>query len=98
MRRTELVFYLQERSQTGVTKRLQATDVYSHLSSANIMAQLKSQLAVNSVLPKTGLSGDQLKAYLDNPPAGEPLPFFSLSFSFLFFLLRRRGWEDSSVG
>ncbi len=63
--------YVQERSQTGATRRLSATEVFNFLSQNNIQTQLSTHLAVEKVFPKTGMTAEQLKQYLDNPPAGE---------------------------
>ncbi len=62
--------YVQERSQTGATRRLPATEVFNFFSQNNIQTQLVQHLAVGKAFPKTGMTGEQLKQYLDNPPAG----------------------------
>ncbi len=71
--RTEMVFYIQERSNTGATRRLLATEVYNFFNQNHILQQLKTGLFVSRVIPKTGLSADQLKQYMDNPPEGTHL-------------------------
>ncbi len=68
-----MVFYIQERSNTGATRRLPATDVFNFFNQNHILQQLKTGLFVSRVIPKTGLSADQLKQYLDNPPEGTHL-------------------------
>ena len=67
--RTELVLYVMERPQMGPAKRCTATDLYNFLSSANIKQQITTQLNVETVTAKV-LTKDQLKQYLDEPPAG----------------------------
>ena len=64
------MLYVQERSQTGTTKRIKASEVLMFLTQASTALQLQQQLAVANILPKTGFDADQLKYYLDNPPAG----------------------------
>lgn len=72
--KTEMTIYVQERAATGATKRLLSTEVFNFMNQANTKTQLGNELSVCNLLPKTGMSGDQLKAYLANPPAGiDPL-------------------------
>ena len=63
--------YIQERLQTGTTARISATNVFNVLNQQSTRTQLQSQLLVENIFPKTGMSKDALKAYLDNPPAGK---------------------------
>ena len=68
--RTEMQLYIQERLPTGTTRRVPASDVYSALTSPMPANQLKTQLSVVNVLPKTAMNREQLKNYLATPPAG----------------------------
>jgi len=68
--RTEMMLYLQERSPTGTTRRIPASDVYKVVTSnANIKQQL-SNLCVENLITKLAFDQEQLQQYLDNPPAG----------------------------
>ena len=69
--RSEMILYVQERSQTGATRRLTATEVFNFFNQSQIQTQLVQHLAVEKVFPKTGMTAEQLKQYLDNPPAGK---------------------------
>lgn len=62
--------YIQERLANGTTRKVPANDVYGALTSPMSANQLKTQLSVINVLPKTAMSKDQLKNYLAIPPAG----------------------------
>jgi nuclear pore complex protein Nup54 len=66
--RTEMIIYVQQRANTGVMTRVTASDLFTHLNT--IKQQLTTQLSVSAVLPKTGMTNEQKKLYLDNPPAG----------------------------
>ena len=66
-----MTIYIQERATSGATKKLLATEVFNFMNQANIKTQLGNELTVSNILPKTGMSGEQLKAYLANPPAGK---------------------------
>ena len=65
-----MILFVQERSQTGATRRLPATEVFNFFNQSQIQMQLIQHLAVEKVFPKTGMTAEQLKQYLDNPPAG----------------------------
>ena len=67
--RTEVVIYIMERSATGMTKRIPASQAFSHFSQNNIKMQL-GQLGVVELVPKLAVSGAQLEGYLSNPPLG----------------------------
>jgi nuclear pore complex protein Nup54 len=66
--KTEMVIYVQQRANTGVITRFVAVDLFNHLN--GLRQQLQSQLSVSSLVPKTGMTSEQKKLYLDNPPAG----------------------------
>ena len=69
-----MLIFVQERSANGATRRLSATDVFNGLNAPQIRNQLTSNIAVEAIIPKTGLSAEQLKQYLDTPPNGiDPL-------------------------
>ncbi|GIY25962.1 nucleoporin p54 [Caerostris darwini] len=68
--RTEVVFYLLERLQTGLTRRIPPAEICTYLEQPNIKAQI-STLGVLSVAPKTVPSKEQIQNYLDNPPADD---------------------------
>jgi hypothetical protein len=63
-----MVVYVQQRANTGCTTRITATDLFNHLN--NLKQQLQAQLTISMLIPKTGMSPEQKKLYLDNPPAG----------------------------
>ena len=67
--RTEVVIYILERSATGMSKRIAASQLFNHLSQNHIKSQL-GNLGVVEMVPKLAVSGAQLDAYLDNPPLG----------------------------
>ncbi|XP_059154132.1 nucleoporin p54-like [Physella acuta] len=72
--RTEIVIYILERPATGPAKRVLASDLFNALNQATLKSQLVSQLNVENMLPKVGWTEEQLKEYLDKPPAGvDPL-------------------------
>ena len=66
-----MVIYIQERSATGTTKRLPATEVYNFLNQQTNKDQLTTNLSIIKLSPKTGLSSDALRNYMDTPPAGK---------------------------
>ena len=68
--RTELVIYVLERPASGPAKRVLCVDLFNFLNQANIKPQLSAQLTVDNIVPKMGWSKEQLKEYLDKPPAG----------------------------
>ena len=68
--RCEAVIYVLERSATGATRRISSSELFTFLSQPNIKNQLLQQLTVAHFLSKTAMMPDQLKQYLDNPPAG----------------------------
>ena len=70
-----MVMYVQERSPTGTMSRVVATTLFTYLQSqsATIKAQFGAMLPVDNIFPKTGLSAEQLKNYLDKPPSGRKL-------------------------
>ena len=65
-----MVIYILERPATGPARRIPASETFNFLNTPNIQTQLKNQLVVQSVIPKTGLTDQALKEYLDTPPAG----------------------------
>ena len=67
--------YIQERLANGATKRVPALDVFKALSQPTQANQLKTQLNVLNLLPKTAMSKEQLKNYLASPPAGDLIGF-----------------------
>ncbi|ELT87031.1 hypothetical protein CAPTEDRAFT_154507 [Capitella teleta] len=70
----QMLMYLQDRADTGITRRISATDASSLLNQSQSQQQLSSQLCVTNVLPWVGLSKEQLKVYLDAVPTGiDPL-------------------------
>ncbi|KAG8200445.1 hypothetical protein JTE90_000527 [Oedothorax gibbosus] len=71
--RCEVVFYLLERLQTGLTRRISPSEVCSFMEQPSMKMQI-SQVGIMSVAPKTAPTKEQLQFYLDNPPAGiEPI-------------------------
>ncbi|WAR00810.1 NUP54-like protein [Mya arenaria] len=67
--KTELVVYVMERPQMGPAKRVLASDLYTALSSSTLKQQVTTKLSVETITAKV-LTQEQLKQYLDNPPAG----------------------------
>jgi hypothetical protein len=63
-----MIIYVQQRANTGVTSRIAATDLFNHLN--NLKAQLQAQLPIIGIVARTGMTPEQKKLYLDNPPAG----------------------------
>ncbi|BFZ05156.1 hypothetical protein BsWGS_08195 [Bradybaena similaris] len=72
--RTEIVIYILERPAQGPAKRVPANDLFNFLNQPTQKSQIATQLKVESMLPKVGWTEEQLKEYLDKPPAGiDPL-------------------------
>jgi len=69
--RTEVVIYVQQRANTGIMSRVASSDLLTHIGSPAVKQPLCTQLAVSAAVPKCGMTPEQLKVYLDNPPAGE---------------------------
>ncbi|XP_038054996.1 nuclear pore complex protein Nup54-like [Patiria miniata] len=67
--KTEVIIYIQERSPTGLSRRIPASTAFSFFSQSNIKAQLGS-LGVVDMVPKLALSEAQIDAYLSTPPLG----------------------------
>ncbi|KAF8783087.1 nucleoporin p54-like [Argiope bruennichi] len=71
--RTEVVFYLLERLQTGLTRRIPPAEICGYLEQPTVKPQI-ANLGIVNVVPKIAPSKEQLQSYLDNPPAGlEPI-------------------------
>lgn len=68
--RTEMVIYVQDRQVTGQTTRVPATEVGQFLNQDLMRNQLSAQLCIVNVFAKVCMSPDQLKLYLNSPPAG----------------------------
>ena len=69
--RTELVIYVLERPPQGPAKRIPARELCAFLQQQMQWSQLTSQLSTESIAPKMGWSPEQIKEYMDTPPAGE---------------------------
>lgn len=71
--RSEITMYILERSPNGMTRRIPSLDVYTFLNQSNICPVLTS-LGIDAVVPKVAPTKEQLKQYLEYPPAGiDPL-------------------------
>ncbi|XP_046561465.1 nucleoporin p54-like isoform X2 [Haliotis rubra] len=68
--RTELVIYVLERPPTGPARRVGASDLFTFMTLPGSKNTLVTQLTVENIVPKMGWSSEQLKEYLDKPPAG----------------------------
>lgn len=68
--RTEMVIYIQDRQLTGLTSRILASDANQFLNQDAIKNQLINQLSICNVFAKVSMTPDQLKLYLNTPPAG----------------------------
>ena len=66
-----MVIYILERPASGPARRITASDLFQFLSTPNIKQQITTQLAAEDILQKTGFTPEQLKVYLENPPAGK---------------------------
>ena len=64
-----MVIYIQERSPTGLTKKIRASTAFGFFGQANIKQQLGA-LGVVDMVPKLALSQAQIEAYLSTPPLG----------------------------
>ncbi|PVD34818.1 hypothetical protein C0Q70_06096 [Pomacea canaliculata] len=72
--RTELIIYVIERPAQGPAKRVPAQELCNFFQQQAQWSQLTSQLAAERILPKMGWTPEQIKEYLNNPPAGiDPL-------------------------
>lgn len=69
--RTELVIYVLERPPQGPAKRIPARELCAFLQQQMQWSQLTTLLSAESIAPKMGWSPEQIKEYLDTPPAGE---------------------------
>lgn len=67
--RSEVTIYVIDRPTTGVSHRISATELFAFLSQASLKPQL-SALGVEAVVPKAAPTAEQLKFYLQHPPAG----------------------------
>jgi len=74
--RTEVIIYVQQRANTGIMSRVTTSDLLTHISSATVKQSLTTQLAVSAAIPRCGMTPEQLKVYMDNPPAGYWIRFF----------------------
>ncbi|XP_042897959.1 nucleoporin p54 [Parasteatoda tepidariorum] len=71
--RTEVTFYLLERMNTGLTRRVPPTEICSYMEQPTVKPQLTT-IGIMCVAPKTAHSKEQLQQYIENPPAGiEPI-------------------------
>lgn len=71
--RTEVIVYLLERAPTGLCRRIPTNEACAYLEQLSIKPQL-STLSIMGVVPRIAPTKEQIKAYLDNPPAGiDPL-------------------------
>ncbi|RUS82171.1 hypothetical protein EGW08_010053 [Elysia chlorotica] len=72
--KTEVIIYVLERPASGPAKRVLANDLFNFLGQGQAQTQLASNLHVESMMPKVGWTPEQLKEYLEKPPAGvDPL-------------------------
>ena len=82
LNRAELVVYVMERPQMGPAKRVLAIDFFKALNDPKVKPQLAGSLAVENITHKV-MTKDQLKQYLDNPPAGKGnIQWYNVSNSF----------------
>jgi len=65
-----VIIYVQQRANTGIMSRVATSDLLTHINSLTVKQALSTQLAVSAAIPKCGMTPEQLKLYLDNPPAG----------------------------
>ncbi|XP_013783741.1 nuclear pore complex protein Nup54-like [Limulus polyphemus] len=71
--RTEVIIYLIERAPTGLSRRVPTHELQAFLEQNHIKTHLNS-MGILSCVPRSAPTKDQLKEYLDNPPAGiDPL-------------------------
>lgn len=67
--KSEVTIYIIERAASGVSRRIPTSELFSFVNQANIKLQLTS-LGVEAVIPKAAPSAEQLRDYLEHPPAG----------------------------
>lgn len=65
--KTQVVIYIQEKSVTGSSRRIPATDMSNYLLTQK---QQLTSLGADNVFPQVTPDKEQVKEYLDNPPAG----------------------------
>jgi hypothetical protein len=70
------VIYVLERPPQGPAKRINAKELCAFLQQQAQWAQMTSQLTAEVIAPKMGWAPEQLKEYLDTPPAGREMPLF----------------------
>lgn len=71
--RTEVIFHLVERLQTGLTRHVPPNEVCSYMEQPTVKQQLTS-LGILNAVPKLPPTKEQLQHHLDNPPSGiEPI-------------------------
>lgn len=68
--KTEVIIYVQQRANTGIMSRVTTSDLLTHISSATVKQSLTTQLAITAAIPRCGMTPEQVKVYMDNPPAG----------------------------
>ncbi|KAK3798088.1 hypothetical protein RRG08_034644 [Elysia crispata] len=72
--KTEVVIYVLERPNSGPAKRVTANELFNFLGQGTVQNQVASHLNVESMMPRVGWTPEQLKEYLEKPPAGvDPL-------------------------
>ncbi|CAE1242890.1 NUP54 [Acanthosepion pharaonis] len=72
---TEMVIYIVERQMTGQMRRYPTSKVVEDLNNVNVKKKMEDNpLFVEHILSKRSLNTEQMKSYLENPPAGiDPL-------------------------
>ena len=60
-----------ERPNSGPAKRVTANELFNFLGQGTVQNQVASHLNVESMMPRVGWTPEQLKEYLEKPPAGK---------------------------
>lgn len=72
--RSEMIIYVLERPPQGPAKRINAKELCSFLQQQTQWSQMTTLLLADAMVPKVGWTPEQIKEYLDTPPAGiDPL-------------------------
>lgn len=73
--KTEMVIYIVERQMTGQMRRYPTSKVVEDLNNVTVKKKMEDNpLNVEHILSKRSLNTEQMKSYLENPPAGiDPL-------------------------
>lgn len=68
--KSQLIFYVEEKSPTNETRKIPSQEVYNFINSQTMSKQQLTNMGVENIFPFITPDEDQLKEYLENPPKG----------------------------